>query len=197
EFWCYTPFIGFSAPGWQIARGNQGVVEPILNYWDGVTQPFNGIRDCNILMENIDRVPDMEELEKRRWVGEAKFLKAYYHFWLLRMYGPIPLIRENIPVSAGVEEVKVRREPVDDCVSYIVQLLDEAAADLPNSIEDEQNELGRITRTIALSIKALVLTTAASPLFNGNSEYTSYARGDGRLFFNTEYSAEKWRIAAA
>lgn len=196
EFWFYTPFIGFTAPGWQIARGNQGVVTPILNYWDGVTQPFNGIRDCNILMENMHRVPDMEEVEKRRWVAEAKFLKAYYHFWLLRMYGPIPLIRENIPVSAGVEEVKVRREPVDDCVAYIVQLLDEAAADLPNSIEDEQNELGRITRTIALSTKALVLATGASPLFNGNGEYTGYKNVDGQSLFNAEYSAEKWRMAA-
>lgn len=196
EFWFYNPFIGFSAPGWQIARGNQGVVEPILNYWDGVSKPFQGIRDCNILMENMHKVPDMEEVEKKRWIAEAKFLKAYYHFWLLRMYGPVPLIRENIPVSAGVDEVKVHREPVDDCIAYITQLLDEAAADLPSSIEDEQNELGRITSTTALATKALVLTTAASPLFNGNAEYTGYADADGLALFNVEYSAEKWRVAA-
>lgn len=196
EYWFYTPFIGFDAPGWQIARSNQGVVEPILNYWDGQSQPFQGIRDCNILMENIGRVPDMDEVEKKRWIAEAKFLKAYYHFWLLRMYGPIPLIRENLLISAGVEEVKVTREPVDDGFAYIVQLLDEAAADLPPSIEDEQNELGRITRTIALSTKALVLTTAASPLFNGNTEYVGYANTDGQLLFNSEYSVEKWRVAA-
>src|SRR5690606_38133836 len=101
-----------------------------------------------------------------RWIAEVKFLKAYYHFWLFRLYGPIPLIKENIPVSASVDEVKRKRSTVDECVEYMVELIDEAAPDLPKKIVNRTFELGRITQPIAFSLKAIVLVTAASPLFN-------------------------------
>ena len=195
EFWFYYPFVGFSAPGWDIARGNQNATQPVLNYWDNMNM-FIGIRDCNIFLENINTVPDMDDLEKERWIGEVKFLKAYYHFWLLRMYGPIPLIRENLPISAGVEEVKVSREPIDDCFDYIVQLIDEAIPALPLFISADITELGRITQPIARSVKALALVTSASPMFNGNSDYTGFTNNDGKSLFNTNYDAEKWIKAA-
>lgn len=196
EFWFYNPFLGFTAPGWDIARGNQSVVAPVLNYWDGQSEPYKGIRDCNIFLENIDQVPDLDEQEKARWVGEVKFLKAYYHFWLMRMYGPIPIVRENLPISADVEEVKVKREPIDDVVAYIVELLDEATETLPATITEELTEMGRITKPIALSTKALVLVTAASPLFNGNTEYSALKGPDGNLLFNQQEMPEKWVAAA-
>lgn len=195
EFWFYYPFVGFSAPAWEIARGNQSVVEPVMNFWNGMTQPFRGIRDCNIFIENIDRVPDMDDMEKARWKAEALFLKAYYHFWLLRMYGPIPVIRENLPISAGPDEVKAPREPVDEVVNYIVELLDQASPNLPLKIDDRLTELGRITRPIALSVKAQVLVTAASPLFNGNTEYSGFINDEGVPYFNQEVSMAKWQQA--
>src|SRR5690242_17180787 len=63
-----------SAP-WEIARGNQRVVEPYCNYWQGTQEGsdlYEGIRQCNILLENIEKVPDMQESEKARWSAEAK-----------------------------------------------------------------------------------------------------------------------------
>ncbi len=44
------------------------------------------------------------DAERSRWIGEGLFLKAYYHYYMLRMYGPIPLINQNIPVDADVAE---------------------------------------------------------------------------------------------
>ncbi len=197
EYWYTYPWEGrFGGTGWNVARGNQSVTSPYLDYWDGSDRMYTGIRDCNIFLENIGKVPDMTEQEKNRWIGEVKCLKAYYHFYLVRMYGPIPVIRENLPISAGVEEVKVKREPVDDCVNYIVQLLDEAAPLLPDQITEVLTELGRITRPVALSLKALVLTTAASPMFNGNPDYTGFTNKDGTQLFNTTYQVEKWTKAA-
>src|SRR3546814_1488225 len=89
-----------------IARGEQSVVNPISGHLE---TRYQGIRNCNIFLENISRVPDMEEEEKRRWAAEVKFLKAYYHFYSLRMYGPVPLIKENLPISTGPESVQVSR----------------------------------------------------------------------------------------
>lgn len=192
EIWPLYSYISSSS---EYARGNQNVVNPELNYWDGTrsgTPYFQAIRDCNIFLENIHAVPDMAADEKARWAAEAKFLKAYYHFLLMQMYGPIPIVRENLPIDAGLDEVRVSREPVDVGFDYLVELLDEAIPDLPLVITNEADELGRITKPIALSIKAYMLVTVASPLFNGNQDYASYVDPVYGPLFNQDYDNEKW-----
>src|SRR5690606_22121705 len=113
-------------------------------------------------LENIGTVADIEETDRDRWIAEVTFLKAYYHFTLTKMYGPIPLLKENVPTSVSAEDAQVSRDPVDSCFAYVVQLIDEAADNLPDVIRDPAKEMGRITRPAALSIKALALVTAAS-----------------------------------
>jgi len=184
---------------WEIARGNQNKIDPYYNCWSGEKSGKNlwmGIRDCNIFLDNIDKVPNMDLAEKDRWRAEVKFLKAYYHFYLMRMYGPIPIIRTNIPIESETEDVKVFREPVDEAVDYIVELLDEALPALPYMIVDRFNEEGRITQPIAASLKAKVLVTAASALFNGNTEYKDYIDSRNVQLFNQTYDVKKWERAA-
>lgn len=194
-----TPELLINPSGFNIPRGTQNVISPALNYWDGENQGtplFVAIRRCNIFLENIDKPVDLSASEKKRWIAEAKFLKAYYLFWLVRMYGPIPIIRQNLPISSSSEEVRVKREPVDSAFNYIAGLLDEAANDLPDQIENEAAEEGRITRSIALAVKAEVLTTEASPLYNGNSDYASLRNKDGRALFSATADPQKWKRAA-
>ncbi len=176
-----------------LAKGFQSKVGPLGDRW---TSMYQAIRDCNIFLENIDKVPDMQEVERARWIGEVKFLKAFYHFSLVRMYGPVPLIRTNLPISADVNQVKVVREPVDSCFNYIVQLLDEATPGLPTTIISPGTEAGRITQPIAMALKARVLVTAASPLFNGNTDQIGLNNPDGGPLFNRTYSKTKWEVAA-
>ncbi|UOB18462.1 RagB/SusD family nutrient uptake outer membrane protein [Abyssalbus ytuae] len=181
-----------------IARNGQNTNEPLLNYYEGREggwSLFRGIRTCNTFIDNIDDVRNMDDVDKRRWKAEVKFLKAYYHYFLMRMYGPIPLVDDNLPVNAEPEEVRTLRRPFDDCVDFIVTLLDEAAEDLPSSILNTTEELGRITKPIALALKSEVLLTAASPLFNGNPDYVSFINSDGSAFFSP-YDNEKWKRAA-
>ena len=182
-----------------IAYGSQSVNDPIANYWDGSRSGvplFRALRDCNIFLENINNVPDMAEDEKKQWIAEVKTLKAYYHFFLLRLYGPIPVIRKNLPISADVDEVQVKREPVDDVIAYIVELIDEATPDLPPAILNTSEEMGRITKTVALSIKAQALVLSASPLFNGNTDYADFKNKDGQSLVNTTFDSRKWKNAA-
>ncbi|TDQ08098.1 putative outer membrane starch-binding protein [Pedobacter metabolipauper] len=177
-----------------MAMGFQRKIDPLGDRW---TPMYQGIRDCNIFLENIDNVPDLKTEERLRWIAEVKFLKAFYHFSLVRMYGPIPLIKTNLPISADVNQVKVFREPVDSCFNYITQLLDEAAPALPLTILSPSTEAGRTTRPIALSLKAKVLVTAASPLFNGNTDQANLKGADGASLFNLTPSLAKWEAAAA
>ena len=160
--------------GARIALGQQNITDPYHNFWDGAQNGKNmwiGIRDCNIFLENIDNVPDISMTEVVRWKAEVKVLKAYFHFFLMQLYGPIPIADKNIDVSASPEQVRVFREPVDDVIEYIVNLLDEATPDLPYAISEITTETGRITQAIAKAIKAKALVWSASPLFNGSYVY--------------------------
>jgi hypothetical protein len=183
-----------------IKQGFQNSDNPLLNFWNGTNNGralFRALRDCNIFLENIDKVgPDLRSNDRIRWTAEVKFLKAYYHYYLLRMYGPIPLVRENLPVAAGIEEVRVYREPFDDCVDYIAGLLDEATEDLPAAILDMNLEMGRITKAIALSVKAELLVMAASPLFNGNPDFADMIDNRNVRLFKQDEDPQKWERAA-
>ena len=191
--------------GWYIARGYQNAAAPYCDYWVGANggkDMYEGIRNCNILIEEIDGVEDMDAREKHRWASEAKFLKAYYHFYLTRMYGPIPIVDTNLEIGASIEKVHVYRNTLDECFDYIVRLLDELLEDdgLPETIEVETTELGRISKCIVKAFKAQVLIYAASPLFNGNTDYVGYTDNRGvEIFCPNKSEAEKvarWQAAA-
>lgn len=66
-----------------------------------------------------------------RFSSQAKFLIAYYHYLLLRLYGPIVLIDREIPLDATGELAFPKRRPYDECVEWIADRLDEVAPLLP------------------------------------------------------------------
>lgn len=191
----------------RIALGQQNVSNPYFNEWRGTNKgvggsgnttsrtPWQGIRNCNIFLENMrdtTKVRDISPVERAQWIGEGLFLKAYLHYYLLRMYGPIPIISSNVPVDGDIESSYLVRQPVDDCVDSIAAWLDEAARLLPPIVANENKELGRITQPIALAVKAKLLVMAASPLFNGNPDVAALTDKQGQPLFNPNYDPEKW-----
>lgn len=185
--------------GFSIMRGTQNSGNPVLNYWDGYNMGLNmwqAIRKCNTLIENINIPLDLSDFNKKRWIAEARFLKAYFHYWLLRMYGPIPIVDANLPVDATTEQVRIKQQSVDSCFSYVVSQLNLAIPDLPNVIQNTVAEQGRITALIALAVKAEVLATQASPLFNGNPDYIAMKGKDGQSLFPAAADPNKWKKAA-
>ena len=133
---------------------------------------WEGIRSCNLLIDNIDLVVDMNQEEKNAWAAEAKLLKAYYHFLMLKNYGPIPIVDVNAPIDASDEKLRLYRKPVDEVVEFIINTIDEAMIHLPSRVM-ATNDLGRLDKVIASGIKSRVSLYAASPLFNGNNEFYS------------------------
>ena len=204
EHWLIPKGTGFidqrlSLNAWEIGRGEQNSNDPYQNYWDGLnggTNLWTAIRDCNIFLENIDKPLDLQQYERNRWIAEVKFLKAYYHYYLFMLYGPIPVMDNNISIDASAEEVRRYRDPVDDVVNYISNLLDDAAKDLPLQVTDAGEELGRITQPITKAVKAQLWLLAASPLFNGNTDYINVKDNQGRSLFPAETDNNKWEQAA-
>lgn len=203
EVWVEDNAVGINSGNIvQLTRGSNYTSDPIANFWDGsrgaTSNMFNAIRDCNVFLENISdlsKVPDLNIDTRVRWIAETNFLKAYYHFILFRSYGPIPIVDKNIPISAPLSQTQVSRQPVDSVVNYIANLLDTATAHLPAAIFNATSELGRITKPIAMSLKAKLLVYAASPLYNGNNDFAGFTDKKGVPFFNQTYSVAKWQRA--
>ncbi len=195
EIWTILNRRGQSLNYWNgglfnIARGLQNASSPYGDDWAGI---YEGIRSCNILIENVGKVPDLPEWEKLQWEAEAKFLKAYFHFHLMRKWGPVPIIKENLPINASIEEVRVYRDPIEDCFAYVIQLLDEAIPNLPLKVQS-RDELGRITKPIAMGMKAKILVYWASPLFNNNIDQAGLVDSRGVKLFKTDKSPEEIKV---
>jgi len=186
--------------GLKMRRGEQNTNNPMFNFWDGLYQGracYRALRDCNVFLENVyDVGADLTELEARQWGAEVKFLKAFYHYYLMLQYGAIPLQRVSLPIAANTDEVRVYRDPFDECVDYVVSLLDEAIPDLPFVVQSRSSDLGHITKPIAMALKAKLLVTAASPLFNGNKDLAALKDNRGTYLFSSEYDPKKWSRAA-
>jgi hypothetical protein len=107
----------------QLPRGFQTSSDPIANYMNGTRDAaanYKAIRDCNVFIENVSdqtKVRDLNIDTRERWIAEAQFLKAFYHFQLFRAYGPIPIIDKNLPIDASIDDIRVKRRPVDEVVN--------------------------------------------------------------------------------
>lgn len=146
---------------------------------------------------------EVDAFRRAHYKAEARALRAIFYYWMLRLYGPIPIIKQPIPISASNEQLAVARTPFDSCVSYIVGQLDSAYNELKAISTSNQpsnmpldNEDGRITTGICKAYKEQVLLLAASPLFNGNSMYSGIQNNDGTKLFPATYDKNKWKLAA-
>ena len=200
EFWLSSQSTYSGWNNWKIALGSQNSDNPLLNAWDGFNGASNlwiGVTNCNTFLENISKVPDMTESEKLMWTAEVKFLKSYYHFLMVKRYGPIPIMDKNIPIYSDPGSSQLKRNTVEECFDYIVNQIDESMSYLMEDVNAPAQETGRITQLVAKAIKAEILMYAASPLFNGNNGVEAMlSNKDGQQLFNHTYSIEKWQKAA-
>ena len=183
--------------GVRIAQGFQSSSSPSFDTWSGdrISDNYVSIRNCNIFIDRIDGVLGMQEYEKLQWKSEAKVLKAYFHFLLMQKYGPVVISDEAVPVHEAADQLNLLRSTIDEGFTYIVDLLEEAQPNLPIRLQFEDVELGRLTKPIVASIKARVLMTSASPLFNGNAVYSNFVNKKGDNLFPTQYDPAKWEKA--
>lgn len=156
---------------------------------------YQGIRSANEFINNIDVVPVLARYNgysvKYLWKNEARFLRAYFYFELIKRYGGVPLLGNK--VFTINDDVALPRDSFADCVNYIVNECD-AIKDtlLTYPVANPNADSHRVTKGSAMALKAKVLLYAASPLFNGgNTDAANLLTG------YTDYSADRWVKAAA
>lgn len=118
-----------------------------LDTWTGY---YQGIYRANTAINGIPQVTGDAQL-KQRLIGENKFLRAYYYFFLVRAYGGVPLI--TAPLSPSEYRTQVRASEAD-IWALIEQDLTDAIAVLPESYGGD--DMGRATRGAAHALLAEV-----------------------------------------
>ena len=149
------------------------------------TNAYKFIRDANIGLENLDKMPESYQSLKERLRGELIFLKAYQYFELVKRYGGVPIL----DVVKSPSEGNIPRSSFEDCIDYITDLCDEAEALLP---DHQTVSFGRASKGAADALKARVLLYAASPLYNG----TGYNASSNELVCYGTYDKGRWEVAA-
>lgn len=116
---------------------------------------YTGIYRANLVIENVPDIESMSADRRQQMVGEAKFLRAYFHFYALKMYGlgddrandgpGVPLITEPLPAS----EADVPRSSEPDVWAQIETDLEEAAS----AVSPTAPDLGRATQGAARALR--------------------------------------------
>jgi hypothetical protein len=189
--WSFNYTNDMNLGAWSSSDANDD--QPPTIYWSNY---YKAIRNSSFLIQNINNsnVAEINAGLQKQYKAEARALRAMFYFFLVRTYGPVVLLGEDpIDLNIPAENLKLKRAPMDSCISFIVTELDKAAADLPAT---PGSQFGRVTAPVAKAYKAEVLLLAASPLWNGNADYADFKNKDGEALVNTSYDPAKWVKAA-
>ncbi|MGJ1285806.1 RagB/SusD family nutrient uptake outer membrane protein [Sphingobacterium spiritivorum] len=160
---------------------------------------YQQIRQANVFLENVKEIPNkgdadfLAQQEVNELKAQARFLRAYYHFLLFELYGPVPVM--NTIADPSQKDIDYARNSVDEVVDFIDKELIECIADLKDPNLTDQQNLAVPTKGTARALRTVVLAYAASPLYNGGyQEALNLSNKDGKKLFPA-YSKEKWNRA--
>lgn len=187
--WSFNYCNNMIASVWSNTDGN------VATYW---TDYYKAIRNATYFIQNIDNANPVEvnDLVKIRYKAEARALRAMYYYFLVRIYGPVIMLGDDlVDLNTPVADLQIPRSHIDTCINFIVRELDAAYADLDVTPFNDE-EWGRMTKGVAKAYKVQALMLAASPLWNGNTAYANFTNKDGSSLTNTAYDQLKWERAA-
>jgi hypothetical protein len=115
----------------------------VVGAWNNM---YLGITNANDAVDLIEPFSNIEVALKERLLAEARFLRAYYYFYVVQLWGEAPLILHN------VDGVKPQRDPIDDIYAQIIIDLEYASAHLPAASEYGSTDKGRASKGAAFAL---------------------------------------------
>ena len=156
---------------------------------ENFSKNWSVVRQCFIVRDNIDMVPDMTDEEKQVIKAEVTALVAYRYMGMFYRYGGVPKVTRAFE---STDDLSAGRESLANTLQYILDLCDEAYAVLPEKWDAANT--GRMTRGAVLAIKARTLMYAARPLFNSETPYLDN-NGHNDLICFENYDIKRWKDA--
>ncbi|MDD3078802.1 MAG: RagB/SusD family nutrient uptake outer membrane protein [Paludibacter sp.] len=148
------------------------------------TAMYEGIRKCNIFLKELDpdsglivKYNSIDEEDRDNYRGQALFLRAYFHFELLKRYQNIFYVRKVLDPNNEDEVFGIKQCDFQEATDSIVQDCDSAILYLPTEITEDEN-LGRPSKAAPMALKSRVLLYAASPLNNPSGDVTLWQKAE-------------------
>ncbi len=146
-----------------LGMGFKGDNVMVNNWWNGL---YNVVAQTNLILEKVPGINPMEEALKKRILGEAYFLRAWAYFYLVRLYGDVPLIVTT--QSSTSPDFFPTRAPQEDVYALIVSdLTTAAAAGLPMAETSGRAGMGAVKSLLS----KVYLTMAGASLNKGTTHY--------------------------
>ena len=161
--------------GWSASSNNDA------SLW---TKCWRGISYANLFLDkfkdetfedyilDLDYKAEIHQYQNLQY--EARFLRAYYYFLLVRSFGGVPLITANLDANEANTQPRVSSDEIfqfiiSECAA-IQDLIVKDYSDLGNLQLKSKNETGRANNLAVLALKARAALYYASPLFNANND---------------------------
>lgn len=162
-------------PGASINVFNNGNWSPTLLFDDVYDQQYRALRSVNIFLKNAptSAIIDDATLSKETLIGEAHFLRAMFHFELLKRYGGVIIADRPFELA---ENLDLPRNTFNEVAAFIVSDCDAAANGISYQTYSDQGSAlkGRATKAAALALKSRTLLYAASPLNNPDNDVSKW-----------------------
>jgi len=146
--------------------------------WSGL---YTNIKNANLVLDNVPNIEDpaLDEGNRRNQIlAEARAIRAYNYFHLVRLWGPVPLVL-NVPAS--IQEMQPARASVDEVYAQIIEDLDFAAANARTSAPNK----GIITQGVAHAILAQVYAALPTPNWTKVLDETNATLASGYSLFGS------------
>jgi starch-binding outer membrane protein, SusD/RagB family len=128
-----------------------------LEWWE---RGYAAVRGINDFMDRVSASTALDEDFKKQRIAEARFLRAFAYFTMVKRYGGVPLITKTTQLDDSEEELYPKRDKEEDIYNFILSECDAIAADLPETYGS--NDYGRPTKYAVLALKSRAAMYAAS-----------------------------------
>jgi len=153
---------------------NNGTWSPLRTLDDVYATNYNGIRQVNVFLAHAKQANITPATDIPRLRGEAFFLRAFYHFELMKRYGGVIIVNK---VYSTTDNMDLPRNTFTETVNQILADCDSAILVLPLSVTQYgASDKGRATIAAALALKSRTLLYVASPLNNSGNDITLWQK---------------------
>ena len=149
--------------------GYSGGNDNYMYYWN---RGYQYIRKVNLFIEKM-QTTNLTIDGKDKLVAEAKFIRAFMYFELIKRFGGVPIVTKSYEL--GSDEL-FARSSFDACVTFIETDLNEALPKLPIKYTSTDTNFGRATQDACKALKSRLYLYAASPLFNTTNDKTKWQK---------------------
>ena len=145
------------------------------------------VRNANYALKNLPECPGLTDSEKKQLIGEVKFFRAWNYFFLVKLFGPIPVITVTNDKSINEVDLYVRRNTEAKVYNQIVEdLLDAMEAGLTDKPMWDNGY--RVSKGSVAALLADVYLNMAGYPVNDISKYAEAAKIAGSLISNSNYA---------